>query len=291
MSRIGAVFSPYPHPPERLPDAARHAEAAGVEELWLWEDCFRSSAYAAAVAALSATSRLRIGIGIAPLPLRNVAVSAMEIATIDRLFPGRLLPGLGHGVQSWMRQAGARVASPLTLLREQLPALRSLLAGETVSTRGRYVTLDGVALDWPPAVAPRVYAAAEGPKTLRLVGAVADGVVLDSRYTPDEVAAFVAAVRAGREEAGVGGAPEVVAYALTVFGDDPARARAAVGDRPDPTERVLTGAVAQVVDRTAAYFAAGVDRLVLQPTDDADLSDFSSQVGEVSRLIGAGGRR
>ena len=66
----------------------------------------------------------------------------MEIATVERLFPGRLIPGVGHGVQPWMEQVGARVASPLTLMREYVPALRSLLAGEEVSTAGRYVSLD-----------------------------------------------------------------------------------------------------------------------------------------------------
>ncbi|MGL1138597.1 LLM class flavin-dependent oxidoreductase, partial [Vibrio parahaemolyticus] len=92
--------------------------------------------------------------------------------TIERMFPERLLPGFGHGVQDWMRQIGAKAASPLTLMQEQLPALRSLLAGDTVTTEGRYVKLRDVSLDWPPVVAPRVYAAAEGPKTLHLAGAV-----------------------------------------------------------------------------------------------------------------------
>ena len=100
-----------------------------MDELWVWEDCFRESAFAAATAALAWSERIQVGIGIAPMPLRKVALTAMEIATIERMFPGRLLPGLGHGVLSWMGQVGARVASPLTLMREYVPALRDLLAG------------------------------------------------------------------------------------------------------------------------------------------------------------------
>ena len=68
------------------------------------------------------------------MPLRNVAIAAMEIAAVERMFPGRLIPGVGHGVLSWMGQVGARVASPLTLMREYVPALRALLAGESVTT-------------------------------------------------------------------------------------------------------------------------------------------------------------
>ncbi len=286
MSRIGTIFSPYPHPPESLRDAARSAEDAGVEELWLWEDCFRSSAWAAAGAALAVTDHLRIGIGITPMPLRNVAASAMEVATVERMFPGRLLPGFGHGVQDWMRQVGAKAASPLTLMREHLPALRALLAGETVNTEGRYVRLRDVALDWPPAAAPLVYAAAEGPKTLHLAGAVADGVVLDSRHTVDEVATAVRAVHEGRREAGREGRADVVAFVLTAFGPDArARATASLTDRPDAADRVLAGSVDDVAAGVARFQAAGVDSVVLQPTDEVDLHAFFSAVGQVALAV------
>lgn len=294
MTRIGAIFSPYTNAPEELHDAVVAAEESGVAELWIWEDCFRHSAFAVASAALAWTERLRIGIGIAPMPLRNVAATAMEIATIERLFPGRLLPGVGHGVQSWMGQVGAKVASPLTLLQEYVPALRGLLAGEEMSVDGRYVTLEGVRLDWPPAQAPLVYAAAEGPKTLNAVGRVADGVVLDSRHTAGELARSVERVRAGRAEAGREGAADVVAYVVTAFGPDAAaRAVASLDDSvygslgsEDGAERVLAGSVDEVAAGVQRLLDAGVDDVVLQPTADARLSEFYASVGEVTGLIG-----
>ena len=45
MTAIGIVFSPS-QPPERLRDIALAAEAAELEELWLWEDCFAESGLA-----------------------------------------------------------------------------------------------------------------------------------------------------------------------------------------------------------------------------------------------------
>jgi alkanesulfonate monooxygenase SsuD/methylene tetrahydromethanopterin reductase-like flavin-dependent oxidoreductase (luciferase family) len=100
--------------------------------------------------------------------LRNVALAAMELATLERLFPGRLVVGVGHGVQAWMAQAGARVQSPLTLLEEYATALRRLLDGERVSVEGRYVRLDDVALDWAPATAPPLMLGGVGPRSLAL---------------------------------------------------------------------------------------------------------------------------
>ena len=140
MTRIGAIFNPYTHSPDEFRDAVLAAESEGLPELWIWEDCFRQSAFATVGAALAWTEALRIGIGIAPMPLRNAAATAMEIASVERLFPGRLLPGVGHGVLDWMGQVGARVASPLTLMREYVPALRGLLGGDELNVDGRSVT-------------------------------------------------------------------------------------------------------------------------------------------------------
>ena len=288
MTRIGAIFNPYTHEPDEFRDAVLSAEDAGLPELWIWEDCFRQSAFASAGAALAWTESLRVGIGLAPMPLRNVAATAMEIATVARLFPGRLLPGVGHGVLDWMGQVGARAASPLTLMREYVPALRGLLAGDELSVTGRYVTLDAVRLDYPPAVPPLVYAAAEGPKTLRLSGEVADGTVLDSAHTPAEYAAAVTSIREARALAGRDGAHDVVAYVRTAFGPDAeARAVADVGDRPDPAERALWGDPSEVAAAAQRFFDAGVDDVVLLPTSRGDIAEFYRAAAEVSRLVGS----
>ncbi|MFB7893759.1 LLM class flavin-dependent oxidoreductase [Microbacterium sp. NPDC056044] len=286
MTRIGAIFNPYTHSPDEFRDAVLAAESAGLGELWIWEDCFRQSAFATVGAALAWTEALRIGIGIAPMPLRNVAATAMEIATVERLFPGRLLPGVGHGVLDWMGQAGARVASPLTLMREYVPALRGLLAGDAVSADGRYVKLTDVRLDYPPVAPPLVYAAAEGPKTLRLSGEVADGTVLDSGHTAEEYAVATAAIREARAAAGRTGDHDVVAYVVTAFGADAeARVVADVGDKPDPAERALWGDPAEVAGRAQRFFDAGVDDVVLLPASRGDIAEFYRAAAEVSRLV------
>ncbi|MDV3123568.1 LLM class flavin-dependent oxidoreductase [Mycobacterium sp. 21AC1] len=187
MTTIGIVFAPT-QPPERLRAIALATEAAELEELWLWEDCFAESGLAPAAAVLAWTDRIGVGIGLLPVPLRNVALCAMEIATLARLFPGRLRPGLGHGVLDWMGQAGVRAQSPTTLLREYSTALRSLLEGQTVTTSGDYVRLDDVRLAYPPASVPPLLIGATKPKTLAIAGELGDGVLLaGGEATPDEV--------------------------------------------------------------------------------------------------------
>ena len=109
MVMLGAIFRPS-QAPEELVAFARAAEAAGLDQLWVWEDSFYEGGISTAATALTATQRISVGIGVLPVPLRNVALTAMELATLDRLHPGRLVPGIGHGIQGWMAQAGVRAA-------------------------------------------------------------------------------------------------------------------------------------------------------------------------------------
>lgn len=288
MRRIGAIFTPS-FPPERLRDAAVAADEAGVPELWLWEDCFRESAFAAASAALAWTDRLAVGIGVSPMPLRNVALLAMEIATLERMFPGRVIPGVGHGVLDWMGQVGARAQSPLTLMREYVPALRGLLAGDELTVSGRYVQLDAVALDWPPAEAPAVIAAGEGPKTLRLTGEVADGTVVPAGWTPSRIREAVSVVQEGRDAASRPGAHQFVVFVTAAFGAD-AAARVAADhtawkNAADPALEVA-GDPEQVLRAILPYYEAGATSVILQPTgDEGDLEGFMRGVGAVAGLL------
>ncbi|MFH6691169.1 LLM class flavin-dependent oxidoreductase, partial [Cellulosimicrobium funkei] len=194
--RLGIAFVPT-HAPESLRRLATTAEDAGLDDLWVWEDCFKQSGLASAAAALAWTERVRVGIGLMPAPLRSTAITAMEVATLARMFPGRLVAGVGHGVQEWMGQAGVRVASPLTLLREHATALRSLLAGEELTTDGRYVTLDAVRLDWPPTEPVPLWLGGSGPRTLALAGELGDGLILTNALTPEDVRGAAAVAREG----------------------------------------------------------------------------------------------
>ncbi len=288
MTALGVVFRPQ-LPPERLRDVAHAADDAGLEELWLWEDCFFESGIAAAAAALAWTQRLRVGVGLLPVPLRNVVLATMEAATLHRLFPQRVILGVGHGIQEWMAQAGARVDSPMTLLREYLQAMRALLRGERVTTHGRYVRLDDVALEWPPATAPAVVAGAIGPCSLRLAGEAADGSLLGGSISPDGVRRARRLIDEGRAVGGRTDHHEVIVYLPAATGPDGAvRLQAELegwGDASTPELGVAgnAGVVAKAVQRLVD---AGADTVVLQPTaDEPDLEGFVRFVADEVRPL------
>jgi alkanesulfonate monooxygenase SsuD/methylene tetrahydromethanopterin reductase-like flavin-dependent oxidoreductase (luciferase family) len=220
---LAVIFTP-DQPPERLGAVAAAADAAGLAQLVVFEDCFSESGIATATAILAATSQVTVAIGLLPVPLRNVALTAMEVATLARLFPGRLTVGVGHGVLDWMGQVGARVESPITLLREYTAALSALLHGQAVTTHGRYVHLDDVALDWPPMVVPPLLVGGMRPRTISLAGELADGVIIAGNRSPEDIRAAVGHFRDGRSArpgGAEGGREDVMAF-VAVPVDGPA---------------------------------------------------------------------
>lgn len=285
MTSIGAVFRPQ-FAPETLRDVALAGEAAGLEQLWLWEDCFLSSGLAPAAAVLAWTERLRVGIGLMPVALRNVALTAMEIATLERMFPGRFIAGFGHGVQDWMGQAGARVSSPMTLLREQGEALGRLLAGENVTTAGRYVTLTDVELAWPPTTPVHLASGGVGPRTLALAGELADAVILTSGIPPEQLAGSRTLIEEARAALGRTAPLNLIAYVAAAFGPGAGDRMAADRAKRESNPADVHGEPAEVAEALGAWVAAGVDTIVLEPTpDEPDPVAFARAAAEVGRLL------
>lgn len=272
------VLLPRDLPADRLLPYARRADELGFSELWVVEDLGFRGGIAQAAAVLASTERIRVCVGILPVGARNVAFAAMEAATVAELFPGRLHLGVGHGMPGWMRQAGAWPASPLTAFEEHVTALRALLRGETVTTEGRFVRLDGVRLESPPSVVPPVLAGVRGPRSLAAAGRCADGTVLAEPAGPEYV-------RAAREQIGAGPGHRVAVYDVAAVDPDPAAARAAVrpalawiGDpdwdvhvAPLPFADELRALRARTHDRAAFAAAlpdAWVDRLAVCGTPE-----------------------
>ena len=286
--RLGVAYVPTT-PPEQLRALAETAERSGLDELWVWEDSFKQSGIASATAALAWTERISVGIGLLPVPFRNVALTAMELATVERMFPGRLLAGVGHGVQTWMEQAGARVASPLTLLREYATALRALLRGERVSVTGRYVRLQEVVLDWPPAVPPPLMLGAAGPKALALAAELGDGTLLGNVLSESEVGEVgqLVARSAGRRP------HALVSTLLVATGADAAQRLEREVPRWGRAAEPGIGAAGDAATIAAALRRLGhlgVTSVSLQPTEDEpDLLGFVRFLGTEVKPLLAGG--
>jgi alkanesulfonate monooxygenase SsuD/methylene tetrahydromethanopterin reductase-like flavin-dependent oxidoreductase (luciferase family) len=273
MIRIGFMFD-RDRPPTELTGYAALLESLGADDLWLVEDLGWAGSIASTALALAATERLRVGIGIAPVALRNPALLAMELALLERVHPGRLVAGVGHGVPEWMAKVGASTPRKLALLEETIVAVRGLLAGETVVQHGREVTVDGVRLVHPPQSVPPIVTGVVRPRSLELSGRVADGTIIAEGHGPSAIAEARTHIERGIA-AGDRPAHELIVFAFLRVDDDPERAGAATREAvegqaewlgvPPSAVFTLTGPAGDLPAKIASLADAGASTVVLRP--------------------------
>jgi alkanesulfonate monooxygenase SsuD/methylene tetrahydromethanopterin reductase-like flavin-dependent oxidoreductase (luciferase family) len=214
-------------PPEQIPQLAQMAENLGFGELWIPEDYFFYGGIAASITALNATKEIKVGLGVVSAMARHPGALAMEIATADRLHPGRLWPGIGLGVPHWVEQMGLLPKSPLTALRETVTSLRALLAGEEVTSEGKIHSFDKVKLTHPAVTTPPIFMGVIGPKMLQLSGEIADATVVSVLAGEKYLGWLHEQVAIGQEKAGrTGEHHRVSTFALYACDKDAAKAKA-----------------------------------------------------------------
>jgi len=142
----------------------------------------------------TSTERIRLGPRVITPASRHPAVAASGAATLEELAPGRTMLAIGSG-DSAAYNVGLTPAT-LAQLSEYAQTIRRLLAEGGAEYRGATSRFS-----WSRARVP-IFLAASGPKTLRLAGQIADGVVVRTGITPDIVRDSIAQVRAGAMAAG-----------------------------------------------------------------------------------------
>jgi alkanesulfonate monooxygenase SsuD/methylene tetrahydromethanopterin reductase-like flavin-dependent oxidoreductase (luciferase family) len=308
VTGLGVIFTA-DRPPEELPAFAAAAETAGLDELWLWEDCFLAGGIAASATALAMTERIAVGIGILPAAFRNPVACAMELATLARLHPGRLVAGLGHGMPTWMDQVGALPEKPVRALEEVTRTVRRLLAGERFSFAGDHVRVRDVGLLQPPGEAPPVVLGVRRPLGLRASGRSADGTILAEPAPPAYITWARDRIEEGRTAAGRTDPHRLIVFLKYRLDPDRGHARAWVaeilreesvaaqlaplglGDARRVSEELVdlltaSGSAEQVLATLASVAAAGVDSIALTPIGpdpDEQLRLLSSEVLPVFR--------
>ena len=155
--------------------------------------------------------------------------------------------------------------------------MKGLLNGDTVSLKGDYITLNEVALDWPPSERMPILVGAIGPKTLQLAGELADGVLLDADLTVSAADAALTICHQAREDAGIGDEFDAVMYQRYYRGVD-ASAELLREVKEGGLEAALTEDRA-VAERIDELVTVGFQTVVLLPSaNDPDPIDFLAHV-------------
>jgi probable F420-dependent oxidoreductase len=231
---VRITYGPWGETLEELAAAARAAEEAGAEVVWVPE--LHRSATVSAAALAGATTTARVGTAIALAFTRSPMVTALEALDLDELSGGRFVLGLGSGVkrlnEDWHN---ARWGKPVGHLRETVRYLRHFWehcgTGEPMILEGEHEPMRIVGYQRPfPVTRTRipVYLAAVGPAMTRLAAEIGDGWISHELCSP----AYLAGRILPEIEAGLAKAPgkkrgdlDLVVSAACSVDEDPALAR------------------------------------------------------------------
>ena len=270
------------------------AERLGFDEVSLPESRLFNSVMPVAAAALHATERITVRIGVANPVFRNPVLLALEAATLAELGPGRLRFGLGAA--EWtVRRFGMAPPGwrPLTNTVEAVRAVRRLTAGQALDfVPTTFTVAPGLCLDRPPPAPVPVDVGAVSPRMMEASGEHADGVQLGAitsvgytRWARQRLAA--GAARAGRSVDDL----LLSANVLTSVGPDRTEARAAVKQvlayylaRVEGVVVDTAGADPQAVAAVRAAVADGGEQAVAAAVSE-DLVDTFAVAGTVDDVV------
>ena len=156
-----------------------NAESLGIDGLWVGEDIGIGQETSILTAdLLSKTRNVRVGTGIVPITIHNIATIARAALTLHEIGTGRYVQGIGIGGIQDLIKHGIHLTRPVTELQKSTHVLRQLFKTEAVTVQTELVKLRKFSLRINEPVNIPIFYGVRGPQMLKLAGKVADGVIL-----------------------------------------------------------------------------------------------------------------
>jgi probable F420-dependent oxidoreductase len=234
---------------ERFGPVVDALEALGWDSLWVSERIGGAAPDPTVAMAFAAgrTTKLKFGMSVMVLPGRNPVIVATQLATLDRMSGGRLLPAFGLGAANPAEQQAFGVAREdrAVWFNEALPLIRRMWTEDSVNHDGTRFHYTNLRVEPKPRQTPlEVWLGGIAPSELKRVGRLADGW-LPSFITPAEAGASrvvveqIASDHARQIEAEHFGA--LIPYSMTDLPDHTVRALQARRADVDPHDLVPIG--------------------------------------------------
>ncbi|HEY6789336.1 MAG TPA: LLM class flavin-dependent oxidoreductase [Trebonia sp.] len=183
------------------------------------------------------TTSVQLGPCVSDPFSRIPAMLAVAMASIDELSGGRAVLALGAGGSGFNEMHVERKQVNLAL-RESITIIRELFSGETVNFEGELYQLTGGKLRFDVRPDLPILLATRSPKNLQLAGELADGAIIATYASKEQLEYAVEHVRTGAEKAGRSTEDlRLISWVYTSISDDGKQAVANV--RPFVTQALV----------------------------------------------------
>ena len=293
-------------------EAAHRADRLGYDHIWTWDHLYAIfgdpyqpifEGYAALAALAQATDHARLGLFVGANTFRNPGLATKAITTIDHISGGRAIMGIGAAWFEAEHRAygldfGSGFGQRLDWLAEAVPAMRTLLDGDEVSSDGGRYAFDRLRLVPPPLQAhlPIMVGGSGEKKTLPIVARWAD--MWNAFGSPEVLARKDGILRHHCEAAGRD--PEAIERSVgckvTIRKTEREAQVALAGilaqNAQTPADvagddTFWTGTPEQIAETMLAYLAVGFGTFIVESPAPYDAETLELLVGEVKPMVEA----
>jgi probable F420-dependent oxidoreductase len=269
-------------------------EAGGVDSIWQTDRLLSREPMLECMSVMAAlaghTRRIKFGMNVVSLALRDPVLLAKQCATIDVLSEGRLLPAFGIGSPRGPEWAALHIDTKTRGRKtdEALEVIGRLWREESVDFAGEHFRLTGAGISPRPVQANLpMWIGGGSEAAIRRAARLGTGW-LGGPETPAEAGKIVAAIRATLPATGRsidedhygasfpfhfgGAADQILKRPMQAYEKRTGR---------DPRGYFAIGDAEAIVSRIAEYVEAGVSKFVLRPT----AADGETAMSQTRRLI------
>ena len=269
-------------------------EQGGIDSIWQTDRIVSRTPILECMTALAAiagrTRRIKFGVNVVSVALREPVLLAKQCATIDVLSNGRLLPGFGIGSPRGPEWSAMHIDTTVRGRKtdEALEIIGRLWAGESLDYDGRHFRLTKASIA-PAPVQPDLpmWIGGSSDAAIRRTARLGTGWQAGAE-TPETVAAVITGIKTALTETGriIDEDHYGAAFGFRFGGvDDPGVAKVMEQYRArtgrDPRDLFAMGDAAAIVDRVAAYVEAGASKFILRPVAEGD----ADMIAQSRRLI------
>ncbi|MBV9827058.1 MAG: LLM class flavin-dependent oxidoreductase [Alphaproteobacteria bacterium] len=269
-------------------------EAGGIDSIWQTDRLISPTPFLECMSVMAAlagrTRRIKFGVNVLSLAMRDAVLVARQCATIDFLSNGRLLPAFGIGSPLGPEWTALNLDPKVRGRKtdEGLEVIRRLWSEDKVDFEGVHYHLSGASLS-PKPVQPDlpIWIGGSSEAAIRRTARVGTGWQAGPE-TPEQAAKVVAAIKTAAAEAGRTIDDDHYGAGIPFrFGspDDPALVPLFEAYRKrtgrEPRDYFAIGDAAAIVGRIAEYVEAGVSKFILRPSARGD----AELMAQTTRLI------
>ncbi len=258
-------------------------EQGGLDSIWQTDRIVSKTPILECMTTLAAiagrTRRIKFGVNVVSVALREPVLLAKQCATIDLLSGGRLLPGFGIGSPRGAEWTAMNIDTTTRGRKtdEALEIISRLWAGEALDYDGRHFKLTKASIS-PTPVQPDLpmWIGGSSEAAMKRTARLGTGWQAGAE-TPQTVGSVIAGIKAALVETGrtIDEDHYGAAFAFRFGGpDDPGVAKVSEQYRNrtgrDPKDSFAMGDADVILQRLTEYVEAGASKFILRPIADGD---------------------